>query len=282
MADYVEYGDTSGTIDGRTSAGDQPLPTRPIPISDGSAYIFGDADTLAGRAVGGDDSVVTGSFVANFLFGDARLISEDAQGGNDRLGAAGFTNTLHGDAHEMTGRARGGDDDLQAGGGPFIRTSAENVLYGDAYRMSDRTEGGDDTLTGSNGYLGSTSRLFGDAYVMTDRAEGGDDRLVSGARDDEMWGDAYTVSGRAEGGDDVFVFAPGNGRDIIHDFEPGKDRIDLSAFGGYGVDNFADIAPQTFEQSDGTLIVLDFGDLSSNSVVVAGVFGLGDDDFLFG
>jgi hypothetical protein len=36
-------------------------------------------------------------------------------------------------------------------------------------------------------------------------------------------GRAYDVGPDAVTGGDTFVFTPWNGRDIIHDFEPGKD-----------------------------------------------------------
>ncbi len=147
--------------------------------------------------------------------------------------------------------------------------------------MGDRTQGGNDTLTGSEGFA-APAFLHGDAFEMTDRARGGDDRLVSGTNQDEMWGDAQFLSGDAEGGQDVFVFEPFNDRDVIWDFEQGEDRIDLSAFAPYGVTDFASIDGQVFEQSDGTLIVLDFGTVIGNSVVVVGAFGLGDADFVFG
>lgn len=58
----------------------------------------------------------------------------------------------------------------------------------------------------------SDVRLFGGA---------GDDRLVAGAGETQMWGGP---------GADVFVFSPGGGRDRINDFEPGIDKIDLSAY----------------------------------------------------
>ncbi len=66
---------------------------------------------------------------------------------------------------------------------------------------------------------------------MADYTIGGNDRLVSGFEvTDHMWGDAEIMSADAKGGADQFAFAPGNGADIVYDFEVGKDKIDLSAF----------------------------------------------------
>jgi serralysin len=53
------------------------------------------------------------------------------------------------------------------------------------------------------------------------RGGAGDDRLVAGTGETRMWGGP---------GADVFVFRPGGGIDRIMDFEPGVDRIDLSAY----------------------------------------------------
>jgi hypothetical protein len=44
-----------------------------------------------------------------------------------------------------------------------------------------------------------------------------------------MWGDAGLVADEAQGGSDTFVFAADNGKDVIYDFEQGKDHIDLQA-----------------------------------------------------
>ena len=117
-----------------------------------------------------------------------------------------------------------------------------------------------------------------------DRAEGGDDRLVSrGFRADEMWGDAYLVGPHAETGSDAFVFAPANGRDLIHDFEQGKGRIDPTAFAGAGIGDFEALAPRILEQADGGLVILGVAGVSTgDSVMVARAFGLGAGGFLFG
>jgi hypothetical protein len=78
-------------------------------------------------------------------------------------------------------------------------------------------------------YPFANSRLFGDGRELLDRATGGNDTLIDGARSrDEMWGDALLVSAKATTGRDTFVFAPVNGRDIIHDFT----RLPLAGRGG--------------------------------------------------
>jgi len=64
---------------------------------------------------------------------------------------------------------------------------------------------------------------------MLDNAIGGNDVLITRAGSDDMWGDASLLLGNAVGGSDTFVFDHG-GRDTIHDFEQGKDHIDLTAY----------------------------------------------------
>jgi hypothetical protein len=60
---------------------------------------------------------------------------------------------------------------------------------------------------------------------------GGNDRLVSADNTpDNMWGDWQSSSPDATGGHDTFVFTPQNGNDVIHDFQPGVDTIELDGF----------------------------------------------------
>jgi hypothetical protein len=287
MAEYEVFGDTDGILGGRARGQDQALGTPPPtgPSNLDSARLVGDSDILAGRATGGDDRLEGAiNLVTLDLVGDARLMRDRAQGGDDLFqGNTGLFNTLHGDAEEMSGRSTGGDDRMEAPAPPFTRTAASSDLFGDARTLSGRAEGGDDTLGGAIGYEGSTARLYGDGFALRDQAQGGDDRLVSrGYADDEMWGDAYEVGPQARTGADTFVFALGNGRDIIHDFERGQDLIDLSAFAGFGVTDMDSLSWRLLEQADGTLLILDAGGIGGNSVLVAGVTGLQAEDFLFG
>lgn len=288
MVDFIDYGDTAGTLGDRDRGGDQtltaPNPSPTMPSIADFVRLVGDAEVLADRAQGGDDTIRTLG-VTNVLIGDAQVMADRAEGGDDDIvGGSGAFNTLYGDAVEMSGRTRGGDDALIPPSPVATRSGTISDVFGDARTLSDRAEGGDDTLNGAVGFTGSTARLYGDGYELLDRAEGGDDRLVSrGFSEDEMWGDAYSVGPHAETGSDVFVFAPSNGRDLIHDFEQGKDRIDLTAFAEAGIGGFEALAPRIVEQSDGSLIILDVAEFSAgNSVVVAGAFGLGAGDFLFG
>jgi hypothetical protein len=270
------------------TGGDQtlsgPQPSAENPSNAQSVRLVGDAETIEDRAEGGDDTL-RALGVDNVLIGDAQVMRDRATGGDDTVGGGtAFTATLYGDAVEMSDRATGGDDLLGAPGNIGARTGTETEAFGDARILADRAQGGDDTLDGALGFAGSTARLFGDGYELRDRAAGGDDRLVSrGPNTDEMWGDAFTVGPDATTGNDVFVFRVANGRDIIHDFEAGKDRIDLTAYAGAGIADFGALSPRLVEQGDGTLVILDVAGASAgNSVLVVGAFGLTAADFVLG
>lgn len=92
----------------------------------------------------------------------------------------------------------------------------------------DAIRGGDE-----GSYLRGTSgadTMIGGAGNDQLEARGGADVIHDGAGADELWGD---------GGRDTFVFTPDMTRDVIADFQPGYDTIDLSAYPG--VSRFSDL-----------------------------------------
>jgi hypothetical protein len=284
MADFQLFGDTDGSLAGRTRAGDQVLGSNQ-PTDYSLLRLVGDADVLSSRAQGGDDVLLRGRGSTLELIGDARLLSGRAKGGDDTIGGEfdGASNALYGDAKEMTGRAQGGDDILMAISRSGARAAASNDVYGDAETLRDRSQGGDDVLSGVD-YPFAFSRLFGDGRTLLDKAIAGDDTLISGGRNsaDEMWGDAAHLGPDVTTGADTFVFQLNNGRDIIHDFEPGKDSLDLSAFASFGLHDFEALSGWLLHQPDGTLVILDFDGTMGNSVFLAGVQDLSACDVLFG
>lgn len=163
------------------------------------------ADTLGGQD--GDDSIAGGA-------------------GDDRLTGRGGNDSISGDDGNDLIRAGGGDDLLDGGDG-------DDVLWdGDG---ADRHFGrlGDDMLVGRDG----ADTLFGgDGF---DRIYGGldNDDLYGGGGTDYVYGgaDNDTVTGgsgfdKLTGGDgaDIFRVEAGSGRDVIRDFQPGVDRIDVT------------------------------------------------------
>ncbi|PYE81396.1 family 16 glycosylhydrolase [Pseudoroseicyclus aestuarii] len=123
----------------------------------------------------------------------------------------------------------------ERGGGTLADDVLNGSRWGDVLNGlagEDRIfgKGGGDRITGGSG----VDRLFGqegqDALLGgagADHLVGGtgEDRLQGGTGTDHIWGGSYG----ADGARDVFVFAPGDGRDYIHDFEPGLDVIELAA-----------------------------------------------------
>jgi len=184
--------------------------------------------------------------------------------GNDSVTAYSlYVSTASGDAITMTDHAKGGND-IVSGASVYAC-----YLYGDAQSLSGFSIGGNDTVQGLSG----NTAMYGDGAELLDRAKGGNDTLISGPYGEHMWGDAATIARTAQTGADIFVFSPPNGQDTIHDFERGKDHIDLKAFGFGG---FNDLASHIQDTQDGALIVFDAND----SILVLGVHHLSAGDFI--
>lgn len=204
---------------------------------EGTDLLFGNEgiDFIAG---GNSDDFIDGELDADSLHGEA---------GNDEIWAgAGFVTDIltGGDGNDGLHIDSGeGDYDLADGG------SGDDTFWVDTGddRTFEAAEGGTDTVranvAAANGgvYLyanvenlileGTTTFGVGNelANQLTGNAEGnwllggdGADTLIGEGGNDVLFGQAGT---------DTFVFTPGTGADLIGDFAPGTDRIDLSAFG---------------------------------------------------
>ena len=284
------YGDVSLII-GTARGGND---TISVDGGTGVAFAVGDSGQILGNARGGQDRILGQVGIQNNLYGDAFTLGDGARGGNDRLtGARGSetTNLIVGDGPNLFGTAQGGDDTLVGGAGRSANSlygdalimddsavggndvimggrCATNVLRGDAEAMFGSAAGGDDTITaGTRG----ESILYGDADALFGDARGGDDVLISRRSNDDMWGDGV-LHDNATGGADIFVFAADNGRDVIHDFERGKDRIDLSALDLGGIDDLV-------IRDDGTDSRILLAD--DDRIIVLGATNLDASDFIF-
>ena len=130
----------------------------------------------------------------------------DVLGGIENLTGSSYADTLIGDgvANVLKG---GAGNDILSGGDDVDNREVDDKLYGEA---------GDDTLSGGSG----ADMLWGGKGRDTLAGGEGADTLNGGTEDDVLTGGE---------GNDTFVFAPGDGNDIITDFADG-DMINLKAF----------------------------------------------------
>jgi Ca2+-binding RTX toxin-like protein len=149
---------------------------------------------------------------------------------------------------DAPGTGSGGDDTGGDDSGSDL-VLIEGTDAGERIRGTNADEriegnGGDDRLEGRGG----DDVINGGAGDDEVRGGRGNDVLNGDSGDDDLWGDA---------GADTFVFSDG-GQDKIHDFEPGIDRIDVSA---YGFADAAAVLASTFQEGPDSFVDLGGGDI---------------------
>ncbi|VVO68444.1 retention module-containing protein [Pseudomonas fluorescens] len=184
---------------------------------------YQDGHTLTGTA--GDDVLVAGT--------DNNVIN--AGDGNDVLTAGSGNNELHGDAGKDLLFSGIGNDLLDGGTGIDTASYAHataGVTVNLGLTGGQNTLGaGTDTLTGIEKLTGSNfnDTLTGDNNSNVIDGGLGSDILNGGGGDDFMIGGLgnNTLTGGA--GADTFQWLKGNsGHDVVTDFTPGTDKLDLS------------------------------------------------------
>jgi Ca2+-binding RTX toxin-like protein len=209
----------------------------------GRDEIYGDHESLIGpeppifgyaRTIrhGRSEDVVDGD-TPNWT---SALIEGRVRGGDDIIYGGVGNDRLIGDAGFMR-RSAGGDDTIHGGDGA-------DVIVGDALDFDLRCWGGNDRLFGGKG----NDRLYGGDIDGTDltawnvffwMGAGGNDLLDGGPGKDLLiggTGNDVLIGGE---GRDTFVFKVftqymgpiDSGHDVIRDFEPGWDRLDLWGWG---------------------------------------------------
>jgi hypothetical protein len=123
--------------------------------------------------------------------------------GDDVLTGGPGSDTLSGRSGDDIIRGRGGDDELSGGSG-------NDAIFGGA---------GDDDILGGSG----NDQISGGIGDDTISAGSGDDSINAGAGDDTV---------RTGSGNDTIVYSGDFGDDVIVDFNPDEDVIDLTAFTG--------------------------------------------------
>ncbi len=201
-------------------------------------------DTLRGSE--GADTVEGGED-GDILFGGTEADRLDGQAGDDRLFGEDGDDTLDGGAGDDLVFGNAGDDSVSGGAGADTLVGSEGADTLDGGDGADRLSGrlGPDSLLGGAGAdvlhgLEDADTLAGGADgdtlfggEGTDALSGGDgvDVLRGGAEADTLRGGAGDDRMGGDGGADVFVFAPGDGRDLVFDFASGTDLIRLEGTG---------------------------------------------------
>lgn len=191
------------------------------------------------------DETLTGNSSANDLTGGAGNDTLDGRGGNDTLtGLDGDDNLIGGGGADVLDGGNG-IDDLRGGGG-------NDDIIGGAGDDSIRAGSGRDSIDGGEGndWISASS---GNDYVD---GGAGDDLLKGGKDNDTILGGEGDDTIRGENGDDLLiggtgadVFTGGDGADtfrldtltedagdVITDFDPLNDLIELDGFDGEAVD----------------------------------------------
>lgn len=214
-----------------------------------SLFGLGGDDRLDGGS--GDDQLYGGSG-KDSLYGGVGRDTLDGGSGADRMeggpGADTYVVDNTGDRVVET----------QGGGGDLVRASISYKLVANVENL---------TLTGSKRIDGTGNSLDNVIRGNTNanRLDGGAgaDTLLGGAGNDRLIGGLGTDSLSGGGGADVFVFRsitesrPGSARDVIRDFQRGRDEIDLSAIDAntrrVGDQDFKFIGSKAFSDTPGEL-----------------------------
>ncbi|SEE36486.1 retention module-containing protein [Pseudomonas kilonensis] len=179
--------------------------------------------TLTGTT--GDDVLIAGN-------GDNTLNAGD---GNDILSAGSGNNTLHGGAGDDLLYSGAGNDLLDGGTGNDTASYAHataGVTVNLGLLAAQNTLGaGTDTLAGIENLMGSSfnDTLTGDGASNRINGGLGHDVLNGGGGDDLLIGGLGNNTLTGGSGADTFQWQAGNsGHDVITDFAPGVDKLDLS------------------------------------------------------
>lgn len=243
-----------------------------------------DGATLRGE---GGGQALRGTARADDLQGTSGAERISGLGGSDWIAGGGGNDTIRGGAgHDMLlgqgGNDRmmgsGGNDSMSGGAGRDYLSggSGRDVLQGGSGADTLRGGSGDDRLSGGSG----NDLLRGDAGRDLLLGGRGHDELIGGSGHDTLVGGSGNDILRGGAGIDSFVFHRSDGRDRIHGYEAGRDRILIAeaAISGTVADFVED---HILQRTDSVIIRFD----ARNRVVISGedltVADIADDIFIF-
>uniref|UniRef100_UPI001032D880 type I secretion C-terminal target domain-containing protein n=1 Tax=Pseudomonas sp. Sample_9 TaxID=2382158 RepID=UPI001032D880 len=184
---------------------------------------YQDGHTLTGTA---DDDVLVAGSGNNVI---------NAGEGNDVLTAGSGNNEMHGDGGNDLLYSGAGNDLLDGGTGSdtasYVHATAAVTVNLGLLGAQNTLGAGTDTLIGIENLIGSNfnDSLIGDGNNNVINGGLGNDFLNGGAGDDLLIGGMGNNTMTGGAGADTFQWLKGNsGHDLITDFTPGTDKLDLS------------------------------------------------------
>ena len=219
---------------------------------------------LPDDATDGDD-VIDGTDGPDTIDGGLGDDIINGAAGDDDLSGGDGKDTIYGGRGDDVINGNDGDDILKGGPGRDTLSggAGHDRIHGGNGNDIAHGDGGNDIITGGRG----NDRLWGGAGHDTISGNAGKDRLWGGSGDDILNGGAGFDTLRGGAGDDIlngnggrdklwgglgadtFVFASGNGKDTVKDFQAGEDSIDLTNWGK--VKSFTDLINNHASNHDG-------------------------------
>lgn len=246
----------------------------------------GDVDRMAGGS--GHDSL-RGGRGNDRLYGNGGNDTLNGDGGNDYVSGGSGSNRVYGGAGDDTLIGGTGTDRLSGGSGQdsLRGGGGSDRLYGGSGNDTLNGDGGNDYVSGGSG----GNRIYGGSGKDTLVGGSDADRLAGGSGRDLLVGGRGSDTLSGGGHADIFRYVSwrdsGTGRkaDLITDFQPGRDHLDLVALDlrYVGTRRFSDDHQVRWSHSNGeTRVQIDLdGDGSPDMLIrLAGEFRLTGDDFL--
>jgi len=196
--------------------------------------------SLSDAQVMDGNGVFTTATATVTILNDDEATQEDGTGGGDVIGGSDQVDDIDGGDGDDVISGGGADDDLRGNDGDDTISGDDGDDFINGSRGDDVVLGGngDDELEGGQG----DDRIFGGDGDDVLRGREDDDEVYGQAGDDEVRGgkgDDILSGGTGDDelnggkGDDTFIYALGDGNDVINDFGNGDDLLDLS---GHGLD----------------------------------------------